>query len=110
MYPEDLSGPRQRLSLFLIQYWGGPSDYDQLRGHPRLRLRHRDFPIGHAERKAWLEHMSAAVRAGGLAGEDEEELISYFTWASATLVNRPARTPPGGRSLPVVSGPASSDE
>ena len=65
MYPDDLSGPRQRLSLFLIQYWGGPSDYEELRGHPRLRLRHRDFAIGHAERKAWLEHMSAAVRAGG---------------------------------------------
>jgi hemoglobin len=45
--PDDLSGARHRLTLFLAQYWGGPTTYDQERGHPRLRMRHgavRDRP------------------------------------------------------------------
>src|SRR5690348_12325781 len=62
IYPEeDLSGATERLTLFLIQYWGGPSTYSQQRGHPRLRLRHQPFAIGQKERDAWLRHMTAAV-------------------------------------------------
>ena len=46
LYPEaDLSGARQRLCGFLVQYWGGPDDYSRARGHPRLRLRHQPYPI-----------------------------------------------------------------
>ena len=49
VYPEqDLSGATERLSLFLIQYWGGPQTYSERRGHPRLRLRHQPFAIGQA--------------------------------------------------------------
>ena len=37
VYPEeDLSGATERLTLFLIQYWGGPATYSERRGHPRL--------------------------------------------------------------------------
>jgi hemoglobin len=47
LYPEpDLASATERLTLFLIQYWGGPHTYRDLRGHPRLRLRHRPFAIG----------------------------------------------------------------
>src|SRR5260370_577355 len=64
IYPEeDLSSATERLTLFLIQYWGGPTTYSARRGHPRLRLRHQPFAIGPAERDAWLEHMTAAVAA-----------------------------------------------
>ena len=48
LYPEgsETTGARQRLALFLIQYWGGPDTYMQDRGHPRLRMRHNPFVIG----------------------------------------------------------------
>ena len=36
----DLSRARRRLTLFLAQYWGGPTTYSDERGHPRLRARH----------------------------------------------------------------------
>ncbi|HZD37130.1 MAG TPA: globin, partial [Actinomycetes bacterium] len=53
VYPEeDLAGAEERLRLFLIQYWGGPSTYSQRRGHPALRMRHARFAIGQAERDA----------------------------------------------------------
>ncbi len=63
LYPEapDLRGARHRLTLFLAQYWGGPTTYSDERGHPRLRLRHMPFHIGREERDRWLEHMSAAI-------------------------------------------------
>ena len=39
MYPEtDMKGAAQRLQWFLEQYWGGPSTYQENRGHPRLRI------------------------------------------------------------------------
>lgn len=35
MYPEEDLGPaEERLTLFLIQYWGGPTTYSDNRGHP----------------------------------------------------------------------------
>ena len=45
MYPDDLTGPKQRLVGFLVQYWGGPTHYSDERGHPRLRMRHAPFVI-----------------------------------------------------------------
>ena len=52
MYPDypDLGPARERLRLFLIQYWGGPQTYMEQRGHPRLRMRHMPFTVGEAER------------------------------------------------------------
>lgn len=62
MYPQDdWEGAEQRLRLFLIQYWGGPHTYNELRGHPRLRMRHMPFSIGTAERDRWLEIMQASL-------------------------------------------------
>jgi hemoglobin len=62
VYPEpDLAGARHRLTLFLIQYWGGPTTYALERGHPRLRMRHAPFAIRPAQRDRWLRHMRAAM-------------------------------------------------
>ena len=91
VYPEeDLSGATERLTLFLIQYWGGPTTYSEQRGHPRLRLRHAPFAIGQRERNAWLAHMSAAVDSLDLAPEVRKALLDYFESASTAMINRPA--------------------
>lgn len=87
LYPEDLAAPKDHLRLFLIQYWGGPRTYSDERGHPRLRMRHAPFAIGLAERDAWLAHMDAAVRAGGLSADDEAEMLDYFRSAATQLIN-----------------------
>lgn len=92
IYPdEDLSGPTERLTLFLIQYWGGPSTYNEQRGHPRLRLRHQPFAIGQAERDAWLGHMTAAVESLELSPAVRKALLDYFETASTAMINRPAQ-------------------
>jgi hemoglobin len=88
LYPENVTDAQQHLCGFLIQYWGGPGDYSAARGHPRLRMRHMPFAIGRAERDAWYGHMAEAVRAGGLAPDDEREMLGYFQSAASHLVNR----------------------
>ncbi len=87
LYPEDLEGPRQRLTGFLIQYWGGPADYSAQRGHPRLRMRHFPFPIGPAARDAWYRLMAESVRQGGPEPDDEAQLLAYFEHTTNFLVN-----------------------
>jgi hemoglobin len=90
VYPEgDLSNATERLTLFLIQYWGGPSTYSEQRGHPRLRMRHQPFAIGQAERDAWLAHMTAAVESLELAPPVRKALLDYFETASTAMINRP---------------------
>jgi len=87
LYPDDLTGPKAHLAMFLAQYWGGPTTYGDTRGHPRLRMRHAPFVIGALERDAWLRHMEVAVRSGHLAPADEAELLAYFEMAAQTLMN-----------------------
>jgi hemoglobin len=88
LYPEEDLGPaEERLALFLIQYWGGPSTYSNERGHPRLRMRHAGFHIDLAARDRWLRHMRAAVDAVDLPEAEREELWSYLENAAHFMVN-----------------------
>lgn len=87
MYPADLTGPRDHLALFLAQFWGGPPDYLEQRGHPRLRMRHVPFVIDQAARDAWFEHMAAAVRELVDDEQIESEMLDYFDRAATFLMN-----------------------
>jgi hemoglobin len=88
LYPEypDFTGARHRLTLFLVQYWGGPTTYSDERGHPRLRMRHMPFTIGELERDRWLVHMLHAIDVATAAldvdpaerGEIAGRLRGYF--------------------------------
>jgi hemoglobin len=88
LYPEDLGPGKRALALFLGQLWGGPTTYSDEKGHPRLRARHLPFPIDTAERDAWVRHMTAAVRAGGLSSDDEAELLAYVDKAATHMINQ----------------------
>ncbi|HLL66634.1 MAG TPA: globin [Micromonosporaceae bacterium] len=88
LYPEaDLGPAADRLRLFLMQYWGGPSTYSEQRGHPRLRMRHASFRVGPAERDAWLAHMRQAMESLGLDPEPEATLWAYLERAAYFMVN-----------------------
>ena len=89
MYPEDLTDSKRYLTLFLIQYWGGPTTYMAQRGHPRLRLRHEPFRINRVARDAWLDAMRAALEsvADRLTSEDRATLWSYLETTAGQLRN-----------------------
>jgi hemoglobin len=88
LYPEeDLAPAADRLRMFLEQYWGGPHTYSELRGHPRLRLRHAPFAVTPRARDAWLTHMRAAVVGLNLPAEHEKQLWEYLENAATFMVN-----------------------
>ena len=88
LYPEDLVAPKEHLALFLIQYFGGPQTYMQMRGHPRLRMRHMPFVIGTKERDAWFRHMSAAVDELQIDEPYRSAMLKYFSDAATFLMNK----------------------
>jgi hemoglobin len=108
LYPEqpDLTGARHRLTLFLAQYWGGPTTYMEERGHPRLRMRHFPFHVGPLERDRWLVHMAAAVEETTADLDDGDaigaELMGYFVPVAEHMRNdtglpiTPGNYPRGG--------------
>jgi hemoglobin len=91
LYPDqdDLAGARRRLTLFLVQYWGGPTTYLDERGHPRLRARHFPFAIGALERDRWLVHMRSAIDASDATPDARARLHEYMTMAADAMRNQP---------------------
>src|ERR1700754_582340 len=88
LYPEEDLGPAtERLTLFLMQYWGGPNTYSANRGHPRLRMRHGPFPVRAAARDAWLRHMKDAVDSLNLPEPHHTALWQYLERAAHFMVN-----------------------
>lgn len=89
LYPdEDLSEAREKLALFLTQFFGGPEHYSQRRGHPRLRARHLPFAIGRRERDVWVTHMLAALDETGIQEPAYSHIKQYFEQAATFLINK----------------------
>ena len=90
MYPEsDLKAAATRLQWFLEQYWGGPSTYQENRGHPRLRMRHAEFHINLAAHDAWVKAMRTAIDGMQMSAEHRDQLWSYLEMAAAAMINQP---------------------
>ncbi len=89
LFPADLGPGKEYQYLFLMQYFGGPTTYSEMRGHPRLRMRHAPFPIGPAERDAWLAHMLAAIDEAGIGEPARSAMRRYFEMAAPAMMNRP---------------------
>lgn len=99
LYPDqvDLEPARERLALFLGQFWGGPTTYSDKRGHPRLRMRHDPFVIDPRAGEHWLAAMLDALTHTipeapldpELATVVQERMTEYFVNSAAHMVNAP---------------------
>jgi hemoglobin len=88
MYPEeDLAPAADRFTMFLVQYWGGPTTYSERRGHPRLRMRHAPFRVTHTAREHWLLHFRAGLDSANLSPELDAVFWDYITHAALAMVN-----------------------
>lgn len=108
MYPEEDLGPaKERLTMFLEQYWGGPATYSEQRGHPRLRMRHAPFRVDPDARDRWLAHMRTAVDGLGLSPLHETTLWDYLHRAAMAMVNtlEPRGIGPAARGRATASLP-----
>ena len=80
---------RERFSLFLIGWLGGPQDYMQLHGHPRLRLRHAHVPVDERMRDAWLRCMRVALADPSIDADLRTALDRRFAELANFLRNHP---------------------
>ena len=86
---QGLTESRRHLTLFLQQYWGGPSIYQAERGHPRLRMRHMPFVIDDDARDRWIYHMHASLSQIEMDEALRDQLWTYLVSAAHSLVNTP---------------------
>lgn len=74
---------RDRFALFFMGWLGGPDDYVQQNGHPRLRMRHARVPVDIRMRDAWLRCMFQAMDDLGV----DPELQAFLRPRLAEVAN-----------------------
>jgi hemoglobin len=88
LHPQDLSGSRDKLFMFLSGWLGGPPLYVEKHGHPMLRARHLPFPIGVAERDAWLACVMQAMEDTGIEEGLRKWLLQSLSGTADWMRNR----------------------
>ena len=89
LHAANLAPTKLILKRYLGEWMGGPPLYSQERGHPRLRMRHIRFPIGEAERDAWLACMRAALAETVGDGALRDDLFKAFAGLADWMRNQP---------------------
>ncbi len=89
MHDGDLAVIREKLFDFLSGWLGGPQLYVEKYGHPQLRMRHMPFPIGVAERDAWMDCMTQAMEEVGVEAELRETLRNALFKTADFMRNQP---------------------
>ena len=85
---ERILGPlEERLRLFLIQRFGGPTTYSDQRGHPRLRMRHAPFRVDERARNRWVDLMDQALIEANFPEETLPLLRKYFLDTATFMIN-----------------------
>ncbi len=94
LHPCDSSGrveraSRDRFALFFISWLGGPQDYIEQHGHPRLRMRHAKVPVDSVMAVAWMRCMRVAFDRSGVDGDARAFLEGKLGDLAQFLRNRP---------------------
>lgn len=87
IFPDDLEPGKRWQYLFLMQFFGGPTQYHAERGHPRLRMRHAPFPINQEMRDLWLQHMLDSIDELDIQEPARSMMHQYFERASTHMIN-----------------------
>lgn len=85
MHPEDLTEARKKLTYFLCGVLGGPRLYIDHYGPVNLPDFHSQFPIGYAERDAWMLCMQHATAVQPYEASFKEYLLARL-WIPAERI------------------------
>ena len=89
---ERLMAAADKSALFFTMICGGPRDYEQLHGAPRLRARHQPFPIDEKARQEWLSCWAPVLEEApakhGFPAEYMPGFRAYLINFSYWMVNR----------------------
>jgi hemoglobin len=80
---------KARFALFLVGWLGGPQEYVERHGHPRLRMRHAHVPVDQHMRDAWIRCMTRAMDDCAVAGPVRGFLQQRFAEVADFLRNAP---------------------
>ena len=87
LHPKNLAGIESTLFEFLSGWLGVPGLYIAKKGHPRLRMRHKSYPIGQLVRDEWMLCMTQALTEQVLDETLRKNLINKFSEMANHLIN-----------------------
>lgn len=79
MHKEDLTESRDKLTLFLSGWLGGPRTYHEKYGNINIPRSHAHLRIGENERDAWLICMQSAIAKQHYSPEFSRYLIEQLS-------------------------------
>lgn len=92
IFPEDLTETARKQTQFLIQFFGGPSLYNEEHGHPMLKRRHSPFAITPTRKNAWLACMNEALEEVNIEEPYRTIIYERLTKTAHHMMNTPERT------------------
>jgi hemoglobin len=91
MFPQDLVASSHKSAAFFAQLTGGPQEYTEQHGPPRMRARHLAFKITPQARAVWLQCferiLDRAVIDFGFPAEHLEGFRQFLQKFSQWMVN-----------------------
>lgn len=93
MHGEDLSGIKQGLSNYLIEWMGGPRVYSAATGGMCMTTPHKGYWIGPKERDEWLWCMRQAMAEAELSAELVTMLSQPFERIADAVRNQEGDNP-----------------
>jgi hemoglobin len=88
LHQADLTDAREKLTMFLTGWTGGPQLYIERYGHPMLRRRHMPFAIGESERDQWMYCMIKAMHTLQLDEEVMKKLATQLYGVADFMRNK----------------------
>jgi hemoglobin len=85
MHKTDLTESRDKLTLFLCGWMGGPGLYHEKYGSINIPRDHAHLPIGEAERDAWLLCMERAIAKQNYSPEFSTYLLAQLKIPAARI-------------------------
>ena len=85
MHKEDLHIIKDKLSLFLIGWLGGPRNYGEKYGSISIPMVHQHLVIGEKERDAWLFCMNEALKHQDYDEEFKQYLIEQLAFPAERI-------------------------
>ena len=86
MHKDDLSESRDKLACFLSGWLGGPKLFQERYGQISIPMFHTRWPIGEAERDAWLGCMAQAIELQPYAPQFKEYLLRQLRVPAERIV------------------------
>jgi len=96
MHKTDLTSSRDKLTLFLCGWMGGPRLYHEKYGSINIPRDHSHLVVGEAERDAWLMCMQKAIAQQNYAPEFADYLLSQLR-IPAERIFAVAKKPPNSQ-------------